>query len=126
MVVEMIAAEIGKHRGGKLQGRYAVLYQTMGGDFHRYRFCTGFFEEKMPKARVIYPEGTYLLWVDFSAYFDDYKALEDLMLHKAKVALDEGYIFGDEGRLFERINVATPRSILEDCLTRIYKAGSWA
>ena len=35
MVVEMIAAEIGKHRGGKLQGRYAVLYQTVGGDFHR-------------------------------------------------------------------------------------------
>lgn len=44
------------------------------------------------------------------------------MQKKARVALDEGYIFGDAGRGFERINIATPRSVVEDCMDRILKA----
>ena len=48
--------------------------------------------------------------------------LEELMQKKAKVALDEGYIFGDEGRGFERINVASPRSVIEECMNRIRTA----
>lgn len=44
------------------------------------------------------------------------------MQKKAKVALDEGYIFGDEGRGFERINVASPRSVIEECMNRIRTA----
>ncbi|MHA1304685.1 MAG: hypothetical protein ACTSQE_12785 [Candidatus Heimdallarchaeaceae archaeon] len=40
---------------------------------------------------------------------------------KAKLALDEGYIFGPGGEGFERINVATPRSILQECMERIEK-----
>jgi len=48
--------------------------------------------------------------------------LEDLMLNKAKIWLDEGYIFGQEGEGFERINIACPRSILEEGLQRIEKA----
>ena len=68
------------------------------------------------------PQGTYLIWVDLSAYCKDGKKLEDLMLNKAKVALDEGYIFGEAGTGFERINAACPRSILEDCLNRMKDA----
>ena len=49
-------------------------------------------------------------------------ALEELMQKKAKVALDEGYIFGEEGRGFERINVASPRSVIEECMNRIRTA----
>ena len=48
--------------------------------------------------------------------------LEELMQKKAKVALDEGYIFGEEGRGFERINVASPRSVIEECMNRIRTA----
>ena len=50
------------------------------------------------------------------------EGLEELMQKKAKVALDEGYIFGDEGRGFERINVASPRSVIEECMNRIRTA----
>ena len=46
----------------------------------------------------------------------------EIMQKKARVALDEGYIFGDAGRGFERINIATPRSVVEDCMDRILKA----
>ena len=44
------------------------------------------------------------------------------MLHRAGVALDEGYIFGEEGAGFERINAACPRSLLERCLRRMAEA----
>jgi cystathionine beta-lyase len=71
---------------------------------------------------VIKPEGTYLVWMDFRKLGIDPDTLEDLMLKKAKVWLDEGYIFGREGKGFERINVACPRSLLNQGLQRIEKA----
>lgn len=81
-------------------------------------YCMDFFKKELPKSVPIYIEATYLFWVDLSAYCKDPKALEEKMV-KAKVALDEGYIFGEEGIGFERINVACPRSILADCLNRM-------
>ena len=53
---------------------------------------------------------------------NDEKKLEKLMHESAKVALDEGYIFGDEGKGFERINMASPRSMIVECMERIHKA----
>ena len=44
------------------------------------------------------------------------------MQKKANVALDEGYIFGAAGNGFERINIAAPRSVIEDCMKRIQSA----
>lgn len=85
-------------------------------------FAVAYIENNIPGARVIYPEGTYLLWVDLTAYFQDHKELEQLMLNKAKLILDEGYFFGVEGIGFERINVACPRSTLSDCLKRMKEA----
>lgn len=86
------------------------------------RFVKGFVKEYLPKAIVVEPEGTYLLWIDFNGYCSDIKILETLMMQTAKVALDEGYIFGTEGSGFERINAACPRSVLEDCMKRIKAA----
>lgn len=75
--------------------------------------------EHFPKAVVVDTQGTYLMWIDFNAYCDDHKRLESWMQKKAKIALDEGYIFGEEGKGFERINVASPRSIIEECMKRM-------
>ncbi|MGF6907498.1 MalY/PatB family protein [Fusobacterium sp. PH5-44] len=82
-------------------------------------YIKSFIEEHFPKAKVIDTEGTYLMWIDFNEYCNDSQKLEHWMQKKAKVALDEGYIFGSEGSGFERINVASPRSILEECMKRI-------
>ncbi len=88
-------------------------------------FAVTYIKENIPGARVIYPEGTYLLWVDLTAYSQDRKELEQLMLNKARLVLDEGYFFGEEGIGFERINVACPRSILSECLKRMKEALSF-
>ena len=82
-------------------------------------FCMEFFKKELPKSRPIYIEGTYLFWVDLSAYEPDYKKLEELMKKEAKIALNDGYIFGEEGRGFERINLACPRFMLEEGVKRM-------
>ncbi|AFH42667.1 pyridoxal phosphate-dependent aminotransferase [Fervidicoccus fontis] len=85
-------------------------------------FLKRFVEENMPEVEVIEPEGTYLVWMDFRKVESDPKKLERLMRDIAKVALDEGYIFGSGGEGFERINIACPRSMLERALVQIADA----
>ena len=82
-------------------------------------YIKNFIKVHFPKAKVVDTEGTYLMWIDFNGYCSDYKKLEEWMQKKAKVALDEGYIFGEEGIGFERINVASPRSVIEECMKRM-------
>jgi aminotransferase/cystathionine beta-lyase len=87
-----------------------------------YRLLNGFMGQNLPTIRVFPLEGTYLAWMDFRALGLDYKALETFMIHEAELFLDEGAIFGEEGRGFERINIACPASVLEEALERLLKA----
>ena len=86
------------------------------------KYIEDFVKANLPKADVITCEGTYLVWIDVNKYCNDRTKLEHAMVHVAKVALDEGYIFGDEGNGYERINVASPKSVIVDCMERIKKA----
>ena len=96
------------------------LMEYLDGNF---AYIDAFLKEHLPKAHMVPSEGTYLAWIDFNGYVDgDAEKLEEIMQKKARVALDEGYIFGDAGRGFERINIATPRSVVEDCMDRILRA----
>ena len=85
-------------------------------------YMTEFFKERLPEIKVISPEGLYLVWVDMRALGMDQDQLEDFMLNKAYLWLDEGYIFGTGGAGFERFNVACPRSILKQALEQLEKA----
>lgn len=86
------------------------------------RYVKEFVKENLPKASVTAVEGTYLIWLDLNGYEKDPKKLEKLMQQTAKIAFDEGYIFGEEGSGFERINAAMPKKNLEDCMNRIKMA----
>ena len=48
------------------------------------------------------------------------------MLSEAKLFFDEGKIFGPEGEGFERINIACPRSIVEECCRRLERVSNAA
>lgn len=85
-------------------------------------FLMKYFKERIPKIEVIKPEGTYLVWLDCQQLGLNSKDLNNFMIKKAKVALDDGYWFGIEGRGFMRINIACPRSFLEEGLERIERA----
>jgi cystathionine beta-lyase len=85
-------------------------------------FIDGFVKERLPKIKFKKPEGTYLAWLDFKGLGMEKSQLESWMREEAKLALDEGYIFGNGGEGYERINVACPRSILKESMERIEKA----
>lgn len=82
-------------------------------------FAKKYIEENASQIKVLVPEGTYLLWLDFSNTGLSDSEINDRVLNKAKVWLDSGSMFGKEGEKFQRINCATPRIILEDALKRI-------
>lgn len=81
-----------------------------------------FVKEKMPLVGFVKPEGTYLGWLDFRNVVSNEKELDDLLINKAKVALDGGYWFGPEGIGFARINYACPKATLIEGLNRIATA----
>lgn len=83
------------------------------------KFIDEYLKENLPKVKLVYPEGTYLVWLDFTAYGLNEVELEDLMFKKANVLFDEGYIFGKEGIGFERINIACSQSLLKECMDRL-------
>ena len=85
-------------------------------------FTRKYVEENLSGVRMIEHEGTYLVWLDFRGTGFDKDELENLIVHKAKLWLDSGKIFGECGAGFQRINVACPRSILKEALERIKKA----
>jgi cystathionine beta-lyase len=95
------------------------LERVMSYIEENYYFLEEYCREYLPQLRVIKPEGTYLVWLDCRKLGLDSDKLERLMLNKARVYLDEGYIFGEEGAGFERINIACPRPLLQEALERI-------
>lgn len=86
------------------------------------KYIETFVKTHLPDAEMIACEGTYLVWIDVRKYCSDKEQLEKAMIHDAKLALDEGYIFGEEGVGYERINVATPMSNIVECMDRMKKA----
>lgn len=85
-------------------------------------FAIKYIEEKMPSLKVKKPEGTYLLWVDFSKLGVSDECIAKALVEKGRVALNQGTSFGNSGKGFQRINLACPRSMVEEALVRIEKA----
>jgi len=71
------------------------------------------------KIKVMKPQGTYLVWLDFSAYDLADETLQELLRNEAKVILNRGLDFGEEGSLHARLNVAMPKSLLQEVCQRI-------
>lgn len=75
--------------------------------------------QELPTVGLVEPEGTYLLWLDFSGYGLDDAAINDRIIHKAKLWLDGGTMFGENGSCFQRVNIACPRQTIEEALNRM-------
>lgn len=67
-------------------------------------------------------QGTFFMWLDFRAWGMDHVELEKFMIARARWFLDEGHIFGESGKGFERINLACPKFVVRDALGRLARA----
>ena len=82
-------------------------------------FAIDYIKNHMPQLKVKKPEGTYLLWVDFSNLNVDKKDLKNALINKGRIALIDGSSFGIGGDGYYRINLACPRSMVLEGLKRI-------
>ncbi len=78
--------------------------------------------QQIPQIVPLETQGTYLMWLDCSALGLERKALDDLFVDGAGLALDGGYWFGDSGDGFMRLNIACPRTMLTEALSRLADA----
>lgn len=85
-------------------------------------FTKEYVEKNIPGVTMAEHEGTYLVWLDFRQLGMSREELEDVIVHKARLWLNDGAIFGESGAGFQRVNVACPRKILEEALERMKRA----
>jgi len=83
------------------------------------RLSRDFIAKELPGVRLVEPEGTYLIWLDFSALDLSPEELDQKIIHKAGLWLDRGLMFGPEGANFQRINIACPRATLTQALQNL-------
>lgn len=87
-----------------------------------FNYLQSFIETEIPAVKVFPLEGTYLAWLDFRGLELGVQELDHLLVHEARVGLNEGHLFGREGEGFQRMNIACPRSLLAEGLTRLRDA----
>lgn len=89
------------------------------GNLH---FITKYFKSNLPVLKVLPLEATYLAWIDCRELGLTPEELEKLFLSKAKVALNQGYVFGPGGEGFVRMNLACSRSTVEKAAQQMKEA----
>ncbi len=85
-------------------------------------FVENYLKENIPQIKVIKSEATFLVWLDCRDLNLTQKELVNLFVNKAKLALNDGTVFGKEGEGFMRLNVGTPLSNIEKALNNLKKA----
>ena len=85
-------------------------------------YVLGYVRERLPQLKIYEPEGTYLLWMDCNGLGMTNEELERFMLEKARLWVNQGHIFGKEGKGFVRMNLACQRATVIEAMTRLEAA----
>lgn len=83
------------------------------------RLTREFLAERLPGIKLVEPEGTWLLWLDFSRYGLSQAELDRRVTEGAKLWFNSGTMFGAGGEGFQRVNIACPRATLAAALERL-------
>ena len=83
------------------------------------KFTREFFAEHFPEFEILERQGTYLLWISYEKLGITEEELEKWFLEKANVSVYMGSVFGNEGRGFIRLNIASPRAMLKEAYERM-------
>ena len=81
-----------------------------------------FLKKHLPEVKLIKPEGTYQVWLDFNEVAKSDEELSELLFKKAKVGIGLGSMYSPNGEGFARMNIASPQPMIMDALKQIEKA----
>lgn len=90
--------------------------------YENKKLCQEYIEQNIPEIYLVPSEATYLLWLDCSRFCDNSVELAEYIRQNSGLFLSEGAEYGQVGKQFLRINIACPRSVLKDGLSRLEKS----
>ncbi len=82
-------------------------------------FVENYCRENLPQIHPWRPQASFLVWLDCRALGLNHDQLIDLFVNRARLALNDGAMFGTGGEGFMRLNVGTPRAVLEKALHQL-------
>ena len=85
-------------------------------------FVEEFLDCHIPDIKAIRPQASFIVWLDCTRLHLEHDALIDLFVDKARLALNDGEMFGPEGKGHMRLNVGTPRAVLQKALEQLRSA----
>lgn len=86
------------------------------------KFVDNFLKENIPQIKAIIPQASFLIWLDCRKLNLSQKDLVSLFVNDAKLALNDGTMFGKGGEGFMRMNIGSPKLVLEQALINLKKA----
>ena len=110
------AMESAYRNGGEWLDEFLVYLQN------NLDFLKDYLGKHIPKVQLVEPEGSFLVWLDFSELNMEAKELESFLAQKARIALNSGYWFGRQGAGYARMTIACPQSTLKEGLSRLEQA----
>ena len=110
-------AIIAAFRNGEAWRRQLISYIE-----DNIRFVEDYLNKYIPAIKALRPQATFLVWLDCRELNLDHKGLVDLFVNKARLALNDGEMFGKGGEGYMRLNVGAPRAVLRKALDQLRQA----
>ncbi len=98
------------------------LDELLGYIRENIEIVRNYLKNEIPQIKMIEPEATYMVWLDFHSLGMNDKALQKFVIEKAKLGLSDGPHFGPGGSGFQRMNLACPKSVLMEALVSLKNA----
>lgn len=98
--------------------RRQMLDYVEGNIIYIEDFC----RKHIPQIKPLRPQASFLIWLDCRGLKLSHEDLTDLFINKSGLALNDGEMFNPGGEGFMRLNVGTPRSVLEEAMARLNDA----
>lgn len=115
-LVSIIATEAAYRHGG--QWLEECLHYIEGNVDFVHDYC----RDHIPGIEVVKPQASFLVWLDCRGLGLSHEEVVDLFINKARLAMNEGSMFGEAGRCHMRFNMGSPRSVLEQALRQLEAA----
>ena len=80
-----------------------------------------FIKKELPELKVIKGDATYLIWVDISKIEKDSVKFKDFLMKEVFLQVSDGLEYGENGKSYVRINLATSKSNVIEGLNRLKK-----